>query len=705
MWLSLWVSKIFAHFLPGVIQFLAGVVSPAVRKYALIIKAVQIPLSLVGWAAASLATFTPLMTRNPDAIANPKLQTLQNWQIVLRQILGALLVCTIIFLIERILIQLISVNYHRKQFDQKINENKRSVFLLGLLYDASRALFPEYCNEFAEEDYVINDALNLSSLGGKGGKKGGANAAPMRLLHNMGRVGDKVGSAFGTIAQEITGKKVFDLDSGHTIVVEALEKNRACEALAKRLWMSFVCEGREELYQDDIIEVLGAQYRSEAEECFAALDRDGNGDISLDEMIMTVTEIGRSRKSIASSMHDVDQAIHVLDSLLATVVAVISLFVFVAFLNKSFTTTLATAGTALLSLSFVFAASCQEVLGSCIFLFVKHPFDIGDRVDITSEQLIVERISLLFTIFKRVTNGKTVQVPNIVLNNLWVENITRSKAMREQIPIFVHFETSFEDISALKSEMQKFVLDKDNNRDYQPEVDVEVIGIAEMNKLELRVEIKHKSNWANEAIRAGRRSKFMCALVLALRRVPIYSPGGGDAALGSANAPSYSVAVTPEVAQSNKAAFAAAKEAKRLFPSKPAEPQKDVSYSTSADFPTGTTEYLAVQTLNSRSAALDPSRDETWQARDDISTLDERTSMDRDGQSMDEVRGLLNRDPSKGRRQPNQGAMSQPSLQRIDEPLPQRGPSNVTYASPPAPISYDPTSNTGQSGPPAWPSR
>jgi hypothetical protein len=268
------------------------------------------------------------MTRNPDAIANPSEQTLREWQIVLRQILGAALVCTVIFLGERLLVQLISINYHRKQFDEKIKENKRSVFLLGLLYDASRALFPAYCNEFAEEDYIINDALNLSAIGGNGGKKRSGNATPMRLLHNVGRVGDKVTSAFGTIAQEITGKKVFDLDSGHSIVVEALEKNRSCEALAKRLWMSFVCEGREALFQDDIIEVLGADRRAEAEECFASLDRDGNGDISLDEMILTVTEIGRSRKSIASSMHDVDQAIHVLDKLLVTVVLVISMFVF-----------------------------------------------------------------------------------------------------------------------------------------------------------------------------------------------------------------------------------------------------------------------------------------------------------------------------------------------------------------------------------------
>ena len=92
--------------------------------------------------------------------------------------------------------------------------------------------------------------------------------------------------------------------------------------------MSFVVEGKNSLFQEDILEVLGGSHQVEAEECFTALDRDGNGDISLDEMILTVTEFGRERKSIATSMHDVDQAINVLDGLLATVVFIVCVFVF-----------------------------------------------------------------------------------------------------------------------------------------------------------------------------------------------------------------------------------------------------------------------------------------------------------------------------------------------------------------------------------------
>lgn len=58
--------------------------------------------------------------------------------------------------------------------------------------------------------------------------------------------------------------------------------------------------------------------------------------------------------------------------------------------------------------------------------------------------------------------------------------------------MYISFDTSIEDIQLLKNEMQNFVLAPENSRDFQPEIDVEVTGIAEMNKLELNVEIRHK---------------------------------------------------------------------------------------------------------------------------------------------------------------------------------------------------------------------
>jgi hypothetical protein len=666
--------KIVAHFLPNIFEFLVGVVSPGVRKYALLLRAVEKPLSFVLWMIVNQATF-PLLVQVVPGRDRP------GWIDVMQSVLLGLLVSTIIILAERVLIQLISISYHRKQFDSKIKESKRSVYLLGILYDTSRALFPAYCNEFAEEDYTIQDTILDLGLGSKRGtaKHGRSGSrTPLRLIREVGRdagrIGDKITSIFGTIASEITGKKVFDPNSAHSIVLTALERNRSSEALARRIWMSFVVEGKNELTMEDFVEVMGPARQEEAEECFLSLDRDGNGDISLDEMILTVTDYSRSRKSLNSSMHDVDQAINALDGLLLTIALIVCVFVIVAFLAPGFRATLTTSATALLSLSFVFATTAQEILGSCIFLFVKHPYDIGDRVDITTEQLIVEHIALLYTVFKRVSNGKTVQIPNIVLNSLWVENITRSKAMREQVSVFCAFDTSFEDVNCLKQEMISFVRDPANSRDFYPDIEIEVVSIAEMNKLELRVEILHKSNWSNETLRTARRSKFMCALVLGLRKVPIAGPGGSDAALGSADKPTWSVAVPPADAVEAYKNYKAKADAARLHPLTNPEDREDKGKSTGTDY-LGVGlggEGEAVNSLTSRKPGVDPVRDDTWNNRDDVSTLG-RPSMD-GRPDLDEVRGLLHKASSAGKRKG--GATLSPNTARFSGDI-SRQPSNM----------------------------
>lgn len=64
IWLSLWVSKLFAKTLPWIFEFLCGIVSSGTRKYSLVIQSLEIYLSLCGWALASLATFVPVSHAN-----------------------------------------------------------------------------------------------------------------------------------------------------------------------------------------------------------------------------------------------------------------------------------------------------------------------------------------------------------------------------------------------------------------------------------------------------------------------------------------------------------------------------------------------------------------------------------------------------------------------------------------------------------------
>ncbi|XXG97902.1 hypothetical protein Hte_004218 [Hypoxylon texense] len=619
-WLSLWVGKVVAHLLPPIFMFFTGVVSAGTRKYAIVIRALEIPLSLFFWALANFFIFTGLINVKYNNV---------DWVITIRRIVGALFASLAVFLGEKAIIQLISVTYHQRSFANRIKDSKREVYLLGLMYDASRQLFPMYCPEFIEEDQLINDSIELMLAGGKKGRRARKNGAvtPMRLIGNVTRIGDKVTSVFGNLASEITGKQVFNPNSAHSIVVEALEKIRTSEALAKRIWMSFVVEGNESLFVDDIIEVLGPAHRDDAEECFGAIDADGNGDISLDEMIRKIVEIGKERKAIGNSMKDISQALAVFDQVLLFIVLLIVIFIFLAFFQSSFITTLATAGTALLSLSFVFAVTTQEFLGSCIFLFVKHPYDVGDRVDCNSEQLVVEKISLLYTVFNRIDKMQVVQVPNIVLNNLWIENVSRSKAMKEVIDVNVSFDTSFEDIELLRLEMEKFVRSPENSRDFQPDLTIGVGSVGDLDKLTLKVAIKHKSNWHNDAVRATRRSKFMCALALALKRIPIYGPGGGGDPLGGPSNPTYSVAVSDAEAIAARDKAGQEKEGKRMVPAAPPAPARNPSTSNKSGIPEER-EAKAAQGLNTINPARAAAEDWGFNRDDDVDESHDQ-SMDR----------------------------------------------------------------------------
>jgi len=611
-WLSLWVGKVVAHLLSPIFMFFCGVVSSGTRKYATVLKALEIPFSFFFWGLSSWLIFK-FMFSNEDVRPN--------WVLTIERILLSLFISSGVFLGEKAIVQLISITYHQRSFANRIKDSKHEIYLLGLLYEASRTLFPMYCPEFAEEDYIINDSIELMLTGGKK-RKGGGVMTPMRLVGDVGRLGDKITSVFGNIASEITGKQVFNPNSAHSIVIEALEKTRSSEAMARRIWMSFVVEGEDSLSTDDIVEVLGPALQEEAEECFAAIDADQNGDISLDEMIRKVVEIGKERKAIANSMKDISQALTVFDKVLQLVVLIIVVIIFLAVFQSSFIATLTTAGTTLLSLSFVFAVTTQEFLGSCIFLFVKHPYDVGDRVDIQGpekQQLLVEKISLLYTVFTRIDKMQVVQVPNITLNNLWIENVTRSKAMKEGFDVNVAFDTSFEDIELLRLEMEKFVRAPENSRDYQPDVGISVGGVNDLDKLTLKLVIKHKSNWHNDAVRATRRSKFMCALALAIKRVPINAPGGGGDPLGGPKNPTYSVAVSDEFALTAREMSDKEKEEKKLANQLTERSASDASEKVTeeraaADLNTmnpvvdGLDEWGYDNTLNSRDASIDRHR-------------------------------------------------------------------------------------------------
>ena len=482
---ALWICKLIASALPVFFQAACGLISTGIRKYSLVLMALEIPVSLFLWTIVAYAT-TPLICLFDQEYC-PGRDTADSWLQTLSTVFKAGILVAAIFLAEKTLVQLVSINYHRKQYDAKIRESKKLIRLLDLLYDASRTIFPEYCREFQEEDAAIqgNTLADMRNTLAKAGVR-------TKIFNDMGRARDKVTAAFGAMASDITGKEIFSTTSAHAIVIEALETESASNALARRLWLSFVGAGKDALYKHDLVEVLGRQRSEEAEEVFAALDRDGNGDVSLEEMTMLVVNVGQERKNRSASMHDISQAIAVLDRLLSLVVVVAIAFIYATFFSKTFASKTTQLWSTFTGLAFAIGGTVTEFLSCCIFLFVKHPYDVGDRVDMNDSELIVEHISLMYSVFRRVDSDKTVQIPHNIANTLWIENVSRSKQMKERLSLQVSAATNMEDVLALKSELSRFVDADENRRDFQPDLSIELRSLNDLTKLELRVEIRHK---------------------------------------------------------------------------------------------------------------------------------------------------------------------------------------------------------------------
>ncbi|EMC99605.1 hypothetical protein BAUCODRAFT_40873, partial [Baudoinia panamericana UAMH 10762] len=541
IWVALWLCKLIASIVPYVFQSTAGLISAGIRKYTTVLEALEIPISLFLWSIVSFATIPIICVLDQDRCN-------ASWLTTLTTVFKALIIVAAIFLAEKTLVQLVAINYHRKQYSTKIQESKKLIRLFDLLYDASRALFPEYCKEFAEEDAEMqgNTLADVRDTLAHAGIQ-------TRVFNDMGRVRDKVTAAFGAMASDITGKQVFSATSAHSIVLEALETERASKALARRLWLSFAGEGKDVLLKHDLIEVLGVNRSEEAEEIFHALDRDGNGDVSLAEMTLLVLSIGQERKDRAASMQDISQAIAVLDRLLSLIVVASVAFIYATFFSKTFSAKTAQLWTTFTGLAFAIGGTVTEFLACVIFLFVKHPYDVGDRVDISDVELVVQHISLMYSVFRRVDSDKVVQIPHNVANSLWIENISRSKQMKERVSICVSPATTIEDVLALKHELHKFVSAEENRRDFRPEMDIELRNLNDLTKLELRVEIQHKSNFANDHLRNARRNKFMVELLAACRRIPIDPPGGSAPVMGDLTNPHYSVTISEQEAHAAKA--------------------------------------------------------------------------------------------------------------------------------------------------------
>lgn len=479
-------------------------------------KQLELHAALFFWWLGVEVSFLPTMT-NHHLDGNTGTRS---WENTMNKIIIVIFVWTILNLIEKIIIQLIAISFHLRTYADRIELNKFQIGSLVKLYDWSRSRIEESDEAFEEkqDDSTPEGAKTPLRYAGK---------AQRVARGALSKVGNKVGDVAGAVAADFTGRKAKSSTDAYQVVLTLLRTTSGCQVLARRLYRTFVRDGFETVFSGDLKEAF--ENNEEAEAAFAMFDRDMNGDISMEELEAVCVDIGRERKSITASLKDLDSVVSKLDDVFMFFVFIIVVVVFLSLISTSAAGVLTSAGSTVLALSWLFSATAQEFLQSVIFVFVKHPFDVGDRVTVygnsgdmgLGDDYFVKEITLLYTEFKKM-QGHVVQAPNSYLNTLFILNQRRSGALAEAIPIIIKYGTTIDQIDGLRQRLLEFV--RSEKRDFQSNILTELRAVTENFSLTLNVVFFYKSNWQNEGLRLQRRNKFICMLMIALQEIGIEGP-------------------------------------------------------------------------------------------------------------------------------------------------------------------------------------
>jgi small-conductance mechanosensitive channel len=474
-------------------------------------KQLELPATLFLWWLAIEISFLPTM-KNHHVDGN---KATKSWENTMNKVLIAIFVGAILNFAEKIIIQLIAISFHLRTYSDRIELNKFQIGSLTKLYS------------FSKEKIAMEDKeFNLPSGGPGSGARTPGQMVKDAQIGTMQAV-NKFGDVAGKIAGDFTGRQVAKSTHPHQVILALLSSTPGSQVLARRLYRTFAREGEETVFSDDLRPAFDND--EEADAAFSMFDKDMNGDISMEELESVCVEIGRERKSITASLKDLDSVISKLDSVFLFVVFVITILVFISLISTSAAGVLTSAGSTVLALSWLFSATAQEFLQSIIFVFVKHPFDVGDRVSIygntgstlKGDDYFVKEISLLYTEFKKM-EGHVVQAPNSYLNTLFILNQRRSGGLAEAIPITFKFGTTLDQIEGLRNKLLDFV--KTEKREYQDNILTELRDVVEAHSITLNIVFFYKSNWQNELLRLQRRNKFICALMVSMQELGIEGP-------------------------------------------------------------------------------------------------------------------------------------------------------------------------------------
>ncbi|XWS49345.1 hypothetical protein CRYUN_Cryun13aG0155800 [Craigia yunnanensis] len=433
------------------------------------------------------------------------------------QALVAVLLGAIIWLIKIVLVKMLASSFHVATYFDRMKESVFHHYILDTLSG------PPMDEQMHEQFHSLSESKSLPSNWKQGkwkearniykSKKFGSRKIDMEKLRELSLerpasawsvkrlVSYVMSSGLSTIS-----KTVDDFGKAESEITSEWEARNT----AQRIFKNVVKPGAKYIEEEDLMRFLK---KVEVHTIFplfeGALE---TGRISRSSFRNWVVRAYFERKFLAHSLNDTKTAVQQLHKLASAVVIVIIVVVSLLVMEVATYRVVILVLTQLVVAGVMFQNTCKMVFESIVFIFIMHPFDIGDRCVIDCVQMIVEEMNILTTVFLRYDMEK-IYYPNWVLLSKPISNFYRSPEMGDTIDFQIHISTSMETIMALKKAIQAYIESKPKY--WNPKHAVIVKEIENLNKLKMSLCVQHTINHQNY----GERSNRISELILELKKI------------------------------------------------------------------------------------------------------------------------------------------------------------------------------------------
>ncbi|KAG8381768.1 hypothetical protein BUALT_Bualt05G0007000 [Buddleja alternifolia] len=429
--------------------------------------------------------------------------------------IASLLIGAILWLLKTLLLKILASSFHVNTFFDRIQE---SIFHQYILLTLSGPPI------MANEEMVGKTKSNLSQFSFRVGKKGKEGkekkeneVIDMNRLHQMKQekvtawtmkmLIDVISNSGLTTLSNVIDESVYD--EGNEQTDKEITNEEEAIAAAYHIFRNVAEHGCKYI---DELDFRRFMIKEEVEYVFPMIDVAETGQIDRKALTEWVLKVFKCRKSLAHALNDTKTAVKQLNTIVTAVLAIIMIIIWLLLTGIATTKVLVFLSSQLVLAAFMFGNTCKTIFEAIIFVFVMHPFDVGDRCVIDGIQMVVEEMNILTTVFLKFDNEK-VFYPNSVLATKPISNFYRSPDMGDMLEFSIDFKTPMEKIGALKEKIKKYL--EKNPQHWHPNHNVVVNEIENVNEIKMTLFFNHTMNFQDFPEKNRRRTE----LVLEMKKI------------------------------------------------------------------------------------------------------------------------------------------------------------------------------------------